>query len=95
MHGGSGCFAAGLEHGVDAGNVLFKLFAAIADGLKFFLKDVGQEALHLHIAQTATGIVRFEFVEVGIVGQVALEVLFLAEGVEIGKYAVALQVTGV
>ena len=92
---GAGIGAALLQHVVDGGNVLRKFLAALADRFEEFLHDIGEETLHLHVAQTAALVVCLEFVEVGIVGQIALKVLGAAEGIEIGEHRVAFEVPGV
>ena len=67
-------FATALEHIVDGGDVLLELQTALADGLKGFVEDAFEEALALHVAESATCIVLLEFVEVGIVLPVTVKV---------------------
>ena len=67
----------------NGGGVLGQLLAAGADRLQGLLQDVVEELLHLHVAQAAPLIVGLQLRQVGVIRQVAGEVLVGAEGVQI------------
>ena len=90
---GTCLFAALTKHFVNGRNVLFELSTTLTDGFEFFLQNLIQELLYLHIAQTTTLIVCFHFVEVFVFGPIKSKVLRTAEGIEIRKHRVALNVS--
>ena len=77
----------------DGGDVLLQFGTTLTDGLQRLLKHGGEELLYFHVAETATAVVGLQLVEVGIVGQVAAEMLLAAEGVEVGEDSVALDLS--
>ena len=54
-----------------------------------------QELLHFDIAKAASLVMRFQLVEICVIRQIALEVLWLAECIEIGKYGISLNLARV
>ena len=54
-----------------------------------------EELLHFHIAQTATLVVGFQFVQIRIFGQIKAEVFRTAESIQVSEYGVAFQFSGV
>lgn len=81
------------QHVVDGRYVLFEFLAAGTDGLQSFLHDGIQEVLHFYITQTATLVVSLQFVEIGVIRQIAFKVFGAAECVEVSKYGIAFHLT--
>ena len=89
--GGGACGGrTGFEHVVDLADALLVFGAAAADRVERLVEDGDEELLDLHVAQTASAVVGLQFVERGVVRQMAGEVLRTAEGVEVGEDRVAL-----
>ena len=65
---------------------------ALADGFEAGVQDVEQELLARAVAQAATGVVGLQFVQVLVLGQELCKVLVGAEGIQVRKHGVALQV---
>ena len=84
-----------LQHIVNVIHILRKLLTAQSYRLKFLLHYVVEELLYLHIAKTATLIMLFQLVKILVIGQITFKMLVCAECVKVGKYRVALDMTGI
>ena len=90
------CFlTAFLQHIEDSGNILFKLFAAVAYRSQFLLQYRIKEFLHFHITESASLIMGFKFIKTGIIGQIRCEMFSTAESIQIGEDSIALYFSGI
>ena len=80
---------------INCGNILLQFFSSEVDKILSILHNIIQELLHLHISQTASGIVCFQFVQICIIRQISLKMFLPAESIQISEYGVAFQVSGV
>ena len=98
-HGLSGSLASLLgataQDVVDLWDVLFKLMTTLTHGLQHIINNGVEELLALHVAQSTTTIVVFQFVEVLVFRPEVLEVIVTREGIEIGEDGVALDMARV
>ena len=81
----AGCLCATAQDIVHACYVALILLAALAHRLKTVVEDIQEELLACAVAETATHVVGFHLVEIGIVRQELLEVIVCAESVEIDE----------
>ena len=99
VHSLAGCFArhfaAFSEYLIDGRYVFLVLGAPLSDGFECFLQYCHEEFLALHVAESASCVVVFHFLECGVVGSQACHLFVGCEGVEVGEYGVPLEVSGV
>ena len=79
-------FAQDVVHLADAGLVVV---AALADRVEHLVENGDQQALHLHVAQPAAAVVRFQLLQRGVFRQISGKMLGAAESVEVGEHRVA------
>ncbi|CDD34867.1 unknown [Roseburia sp. CAG:309] len=79
----------------DSRNVFFQFMAACLDWLEFFHQNGIEELLHFDIAEPTFGIVIFQFLKVGIFRKMMFEVSVVTKGIQISKYRVPFEFSGI